>query len=125
MKHPCMSFVFGVLVAVSLAGCKPPPARLAESVQVARACLQLMSSSLTNEVKIMPDDPRLPDVIRSLRPHDIEISGQTVVAIFPLHKGVTEYHFTPVASDTNMWQLSAAGPKFNNEHRELLRMRRE
>ena len=93
-------------------------------MQVAKACLQMISSSLTNEADIKPDDPRLPDMIRSLRPHDIEIAGQTVVVMFPLHKGLTEYHFTPVASITNTWQLSGAGPRFNNEHRELLRIHR-
>src|SRR5260370_38064935 len=122
MKHPYIRTVFRVLITVCLAGCKPPAARLAEPVRVVGACLQMISSSLTNEVDIKPEDSRLPDVIRSLRPHDIEIAGQTVVIMFPLHKGLTEYHFTPVAGSTTTWQLSGAGPSFNNAHRELLRI---
>lgn len=124
MKHLCMRCVFGALVAICLAGCKPRQARLAEPVRVAKACLQMIGSPLTNEPDIKPDDPRLPDVIRSLRPHGIEIAGQTVVVMFPLHEGLTEYHFAPVASGTNTWQLSGAGPRFNDEHREILRIHR-
>ena len=123
MNRPCRRFVFGVVSVVWLAGCGRTP-RLAEPVQVAKACLQMISSSLTNEADIKQDDPRLPDVIRSLRPQHIEIAGQTVVVMFPLHNGLTEYHFEPVASSTNTWQLSGAGPRFNNEHRELLRIHR-
>ncbi len=81
-----------------------------------------MKSSLANESDIAPDDQRLPEVIRALRPHQIEVAGQTVVVLFPLRDGLVEYHLAPVTTSPGTWQLFGAGPKFNNEHKELLRI---
>jgi hypothetical protein len=127
MKHLHTRFLFLALIMVALSGCRHTAigAGTAEQQQVAKACLQILRSSLTNEMDIAPDDRRLPEVIRSLRPHQIEIAGQTVVVLFPLHDGLVEYHFAPVTSDPGTWQLFGAGPKFNNEHRELLRIQSE
>jgi len=123
MKYPCRSFIVCGLLAILLAGCSRR-ARLAEPVAVARACLEMTSSSLTNQINIRPDDQRLPEVIRALRPQRISITAQTATVIFPLHNGLIEYHCSPVAGATNTWQLFGAGPRFNNERRELLRMHR-
>jgi hypothetical protein len=120
MKSPNMRFVFYGLLAIVLAGCSRR-ARLAEPVAVAKACLQMLS--LTNQIEIRPDDERLPEVIRALRPHRISITDQTVTVTFPLHNGFIEYRCAPVAGATNTWQLLGAGPRFNNERKELLRMR--
>ena len=40
----------------------------AERRQIAEACLGMLRSSLTNEVDLKPDDPRVPEVIRNDSP---------------------------------------------------------
>ena len=125
MKHTSTTFLSSVVFAALLVSCKHPPARAGTTEQqhIAQACLQIMRSSLTNETDIAPDDQRLPEVVRALHPVDIEIAGQTVVVMFSLQDGLVEYHLAPVSTSPGTWQLFGAGPKFNNEHRELLRIR--
>ena len=47
-----------------------------EQRRIAEACLRMLHSSLTNEVDILVDDPRVPAIIRALQPLAIEIRGQ-------------------------------------------------
>ncbi len=123
MKHPgILGLAFGMLMAIGMGGCERRP-RLAETVRVAKACLEMVHSSLTNDAHIALDDPRLPEVIRSLHPRNIAITGQTVIVTFPLHNGFTEYRFIPIINGTNTWQLFGAGPRFDGERRQLLRFR--
>ena len=123
MKYPSLRLVFGVLITASLLGCQRP-ARLAEPVAVAKACLDMITMSSTNEVYITQDDPRLPDAIRSLRPNLVVVDGQTVLLRFPQHNGLTQYSLTPITGSTNTWKLFGVGPRFNNVARELLRIPR-
>jgi hypothetical protein len=115
------------LVALLAAGCKHPIVTQSgpEERRIAAACLQVLHSSLTNEADIAPDDPRLPEVIRALHPVDVEVmAGQVVIMIQP-RDGLVEYHLSPITTSPGTWQLFGAGPKFNNEHRELLRIHSE
>ena len=52
-----------------------------ERRQIAEACFSMLHSSLTNEVDLKPDDPRIPEVIRALHPIDIELAGSDAVVM--------------------------------------------
>jgi hypothetical protein len=89
--------------------------------RIAEACLRVLHSSLTNESDIDPADPRLPKAIQALRPVHVEVGAGMVVVSFPVRDGLTEYHLMPVSTSPGTWLLYGAGPKYNNEHQELLR----
>jgi hypothetical protein len=90
---------------------------------IAEACLQVLHSSLTNESEIDPADPRLPKAIQALHPVHVEVGAGMVVVSFPLRDGLTEYHLAPVSTSPGTWLLYCAGPKYNNKHQELLRLK--
>ena len=48
-----------------------------ERRQIAEACLSMLHSSLTNEVDLKPDDPRVPDVIRACTRFILSLPGVT------------------------------------------------
>lgn len=55
----------------------------AERRQIADACFVMLHSSLTNEVDdVKMDDPRIPEVIRALHPHHIEVMPDFAVNIY-------------------------------------------
>jgi hypothetical protein len=95
---------------------------LAERRQIADACLAMLHSTLTNEIEaIKMDDPRIPEVIRALHPHHIEVSANFAVDIHRT-EWPQEYFLTRVNSST--WILCVAGPsiRFGGGGREILRM---
>jgi hypothetical protein len=97
---------------------------LEERRQIADACFTMLHSSLTNEVDdIKMDDPRIPQVIRALRPHHIEITPNFAVDIYR-QESPEEYFLTRLPQSTNTWILCAAGPslRFGGGGREILRM---
>jgi len=93
----------------------------AEDRRIAEACLQVLHSPLAGESDIEPADPRLPEVIRELHPVHVEVAAGMVVVSFPLREGLTEYLLAPVSTQPGTWLLYGAGPKYKNEHHELLR----
>lgn len=90
-----------------------------EQLRIAEACLKMLHSSLTNQIDIQPDDPRLPEVIRALRPINIEVQGTDVV-ITRLGRP-SEYHFSRRPRDAKPWVLYVAGHGYDG-HQELLRL---
>ena len=90
-----------------------------EQRQIAEACLSMLHSSLTNDVDVRPDDPRVPEVIRALRPIDIQVQGTDVV----ISRAGTpaEYHFSRRSHDAKPWVLYIAGQGYK-DHYELLRL---
>ena|SRR5438105_5067031 len=124
-----MNFIRGTCLIVALVavlllvGCKHTEATQgnAEERRIAEACLQVLHSPLASESDIDPADSRLPEAIKSLNPIHVEVGAQMVIVTFPLRGGLTEYHLAPVSTDTGSWLLYGAGPKYNNEHHELLR----
>jgi hypothetical protein len=97
----------------------------AERRQIADACLAMLHSTLTNEVDdIKMDDPRIPEVIRALHPHHIEVTANFAVDIYraewPQEYFLTQRH-------TNTWVLCVAGPsmRFGGGGREILRMQHD
>lgn len=111
---------FGITLIV---GCKhiEPAKGSAEERRIAEACLQVLRSPLAQQADVDPSDPRLPEAIRSLRPVHVEVSAGMVVVSFPLRDGLTEYHLAPVSTERGTWLLYGAGPKYKNQHHELLR----
>src|SRR3954469_17459535 len=90
-----------------------------EQLQIAEACLGMLHSSLTNDVEIMPDDPRVPEIIRALKPIDIQVQGTDVV----ISRAGTpaEYHLCRRSHDALPWVLYVAGQGYR-DHEELLRL---
>jgi len=87
--------------------------------QIAVACLSMLRSSLTNEVDLKPNDPRVPEVIRALHPVDIELAGSDAVVMCAGRPA--EYHLSRRPSEPSTWVLYVAGPGYLG-HREILRM---
>ncbi len=106
-----------------LVGCKhtEPTQGSAEERRIAEACLQVLRSPLAQESDIDPADARLPEVIRSLRPVHVEVGPGMVVITFPLRNGLSEYHLASVSAKPGTWLLYGAGPKYQNQHQELVR----
>ena len=90
----------------------------AERRQIADALFSMLHSSLTNEVDLKPDDPRIPEVIRGLHPLDIELAGNDAVVM--CNGKPAEYHLSRRPSEPKTWILYAAGPGYFG-HREILR----
>jgi len=90
-----------------------------ERRQIAEACLSMLHSSLTNDVDLKPDDPRVPDVIRALHPVDIWLAGSDAVVMCAGKPA--EYHLSRRQSEPKTWILYVAGPGYLG-HREVLRM---
>jgi hypothetical protein len=82
----------------------------------------MLHSSLTNEVDdIKPDDPRVPEVIRALHPHHIDVIPN-IVDIYRAEKP-EEYFLMRLQHPTNTWILCIAGPSvFGGGGREILRI---
>ena len=96
----------------------------AERRQIADACFAMLHSSLTNEVDdIKMDDPRIPEVIRSLQPHHIEVIPNFAVDIYRV-EWPQEYFLMRGPGHTNTWTLCVAGPsiRFGGGGREILRI---
>jgi hypothetical protein len=91
----------------------------ADQRRIAETCQSLLRSSRTNEVDIRLDDPRVPEVIRALRPTDIQVQGTDVVIT---RAGLpSEYHLSRRPRDPKPWVLDIAGPGCDG-HQELLRL---
>ena len=96
----------------------------AERRQIADACIAMLHSSLTNEVdEIKMDDPRIPEVIRALRPHHIEVVPNFAVDIYRT-EWPQEYFLMRGPGQANTWILCVAGPsmRFGGGGREILRI---
>lgn len=96
----------------------------AERRQIADACFVMLHSSLTNEAdEIKMDDPRIPDVIRALHPHHIEVDADFAVDIYRT-EWPPEYFLMRRPGRTNAWSLCVAGPSvgFGGGGKEILRM---
>jgi hypothetical protein len=84
----------------------------------------MLHSSLTNEIDdIKMDDPRIPEVIRGLHPHHIEVSPNFAVDIYRT-EWPQEYFLMRGPGHTNTWILCVAGPsiRFGGGGREILRI---
>lgn len=115
--------VIAVLAWLTLAPRSVDPAVMRHRRQIAEACLTMLQSSLTNEMDIALDDPRIPEVIRALEPSHIELGGIDVVV---MRSGLpSEYHLSRSSEDTNSWILCQAGGGGVGGHHELLRIRSE
>jgi len=98
-----------------------------ERRQIADACFAMLHSSLTNEVdEIKMDDPRIPEVIRALHPHHIEVIPNFAVDIYRA-EWPQEYFLVRGPGHTNTWILCVAGPsvRFGGGGREILRLEHE
>lgn len=90
--------------------------------QIAEACFALLHSSLTNEMDIPVDDPRLPAAIREL--HPIEITAQGTDVVIMRNGRPSEYHLSRRTSDAKPWVLYVAGEGYQG-HQELIRLGHE
>jgi hypothetical protein len=96
----------------------------AERRQIADACLAMLHSGLTNEMdEIKMDDQRIPQVIRALHPHQIEVIPNFAVEIYRSEKPEV-YFLMRMSQPTNTWILDIAGPsvRFGSGGREILRI---
>jgi hypothetical protein len=95
-----------------------------ERRQIADACFAMLHSSLTNEIdEIKMDDPRIPEVIRALHPHHIEVDSNFAVDIYRM-ESPEEYFLMRAPGHPNTWTLCVAGPsvRFGGGGREILRI---
>src|SRR5258708_14306401 len=109
----------GILVACSSTKRVSDGRTPSEQRRIAEACLSMLHSSLTNETDIQPDDPRVPEVIRSLHPVHIELAGSDAVVM--CSGKPAENHLNRRPHDAKPWVLYVAGPGYNG-HEELLRL---
>jgi hypothetical protein len=96
----------------------------AERRQIADGCFAMLHSSLTNEVDdIKMDDPRIPEVIRALHPHHIDVISNSAVDIHRV-EWPEEYFLMRLQHPTNTWVLCVDGPsiRFGGGGREILRI---
>jgi hypothetical protein len=96
----------------------------AERRQIADACFAMLQSPLTNEVDdIKMDDPRIPEVIRALHPHHIEVIPNSAVDIYRT-EWPQEYFLVRLEHPTTTWILCVDGPsiRFGGGGREILRI---
>ncbi len=126
---------FGLVIALSVLAVlfsisqherdAPGPQATPEQRQIAQALLRMVRSSMTNEFEIKPDDPRLPKVLRDLHPVEVWVHHNSAVVMLEPRNGLGEYHLAPVSTKNlrGPWQLLGAGPRFNNQHQELARIR--
>ena len=91
-----------------------------EHRRIADACLSMLRSPLTNDMDIKTDDPRLPEIIRTLQPIYIEMMPPSDVVIMRA-TAPSEYHLSRRPSDPKTWVLYCAGSGSGHSHRELLR----
>ena len=99
----------------------------AERRQIADACFAMLRSSLTNETEeIKMDDPRIPEIIRALHPHHIEVDAGFAVDIYRT-EWPQEYLLMRGPGHTNTWILCVAGPsvRFGGGGREILRIQHD
>ena len=108
----------GVWFALSTRSVDPEVLR--QRRQIAKACLSMLHSPLTNEMDISTDDPRVPQVIRDLRPVHIKLG--VIDAVVMMSGSPAEYHLSRSPEDANTWILYAAGSGAIHSHRELLRI---
>ena len=96
----------------------------AERRQIADACLTMLHSDSTNGFDEMKtDDPRIPEVIRALHPHHIDVMPGFAVDIYR-KEWPQEYFLMRLGHPTNTWVLCVAGPsiRFGGGGREILRI---
>ncbi len=96
-----------------------------ERRQIADACFAMLHSSLTNEAdEIKMDDPRIPEVIRALHPHHIDVTANFAVDI---HRKEWPQEYFLMHMHTNTWVLCVAGPstRFGGGGREILRVQHD
>jgi len=120
----CGGGVLLIVIAAIFIDRRPNDGRTpAERRQIAEACFAMLHSSLTNEIDgIKPDDPRVPEVIRALHPHHIEIAPGFNVDIYRAEKP-EEYFLMRLPNTTNTWILCIAGPSVSGGGgREILRI---
>jgi hypothetical protein len=99
----------------------------AERRQIADACFAMLHSSLTNEVDdIKMDDPRIPELVRALHPHHIEVMPNFGVDIYRV-EWPQEYFLMRLQHPTNTWVLCVGGPsiRFGGGGREILRIQHD
>jgi len=98
----------------------------AERRQIADACFAILHSSLTNADDIKMNDPRIPEVIRALHPHNIEVIPDFAVEIYRV-EWPQAYFLMRGPGHTNTWILFVAGPslRFGGGGREILRMQHD
>src|SRR5690242_3864445 len=120
-------FAISALAIPLFAGCKHAEAVHSGAVErrIADACLQVLRSPLAQESDIDPADARLPEELRQLHPVHVEAGAGMVVISFPLRDGLTEYHLAQFSTEPGTWVFYGAGPKYKNEHRELLRFQEQ
>ena len=80
----------------------------------------MLRSPLTNEMDIVVDDPRVPQIIRDLRPVHIELAATDAVVM--MSGSPAEYHLSRSPEDAKSWILYAAGNATGHRHTELLRI---
>ena len=115
----CFAVVVVILVACSSIRVVSDGRTPDEQRRIAEACLSMLRSSLTNQMDIQPDDPRVPEIIRTLQPIEIEIQGTDVVI---MRSGKpAEYHLSRRPSEPKPWVLYVAGKGYDG-HQELIRL---
>jgi hypothetical protein len=99
----------------------------AERRRIAEACFAMLDSSLTNEVDdIRMSDPRIPELIRALHPHHIDVIPNSAVDIYRV-EWPQEYFLMRLQHPTNIWLLCVDGPsiRFGGGGREILRIQHD
>ena len=115
----CFTFLVSLLAACSSTQRASDSHTPKQQRAIAEACLVMLRSSLTNEMDIQPDDPRVPEIARALQPIDIQIQGTDVV-IMRVGKPM-EYHLSHRPSDAKPWVVYGAGQGYDG-HQELIRL---
>jgi len=97
----------------------PPPIEIGKARAIAEACIRLFDLPRKGD-EISPYDERLPEEIQALHPVEITIMANDVVIM--TSGKPAEYHLTRREGAAGPQVLYVAGPEFNGEHREAIRL---
>lgn len=97
----------------------PPPIEIGKARAIAEACIRLFDLPREDD-EISPYDERLPEEIQALHPREITIMATDVVIM--TSGKPAEYHLTRNEGAAGPQVLYVAGPEFNGQHVEAIRL---
>ncbi len=95
----------------------------AEDRRTAEACLQLVHlSPRGSELRLKPDDPRLPEAIRALHPANVLVGPRWAIVVCRSNESLIEYRLTASKTSPGTWRLFISDKETANEQREVCRI---
>jgi len=102
--------VLVIAIVVSRLASRPRYPATEQDRQIAEACLRVLLTC-TNDVELLPDDPRLPTILRDLNPVSIMIMpSHEFVLLADRTNTPSEFHLSRKSKDSKTWILYVVPP---------------